>query len=51
MRFRKRLSVVLLATAMLLTSAQLPGGVSYAAQLSDGAEMAGGGRTSQIAVL
>lgn len=44
MRFRKRLSAVLLAAAMLLTSAQLPGGVSYAAQLSDGAEMAGGGQ-------
>ena len=42
-RFGKRLGAVLLAVAMLLTSAQLPGGVSYAAQLSDGTEMAGGG--------
>ena len=41
MRFRKRLSAILLAAAMLLTSAQLPGGVSYAAGLTDGVEMTG----------
>ncbi len=37
MRFRKRLSAVFLA-AMLLTSAQLPGGVSYAAETASGLE-------------
>lgn len=42
MRFGKRLGVVFLAAAMLLTSAQLPGGVSYAAGLTDGAEIAEG---------
>ena len=38
MRFRKRLSAVFLAAAMLLTSAQLPGGVSYAAETASGLE-------------
>lgn len=42
MRLIKRLGAAILAMSMLLTSVQLPGGVSYAAQLSDGVEVAEG---------
>ncbi|MDE7178738.1 MAG: InlB B-repeat-containing protein [Lachnospiraceae bacterium] len=36
MRFRKRLSAAFLAAVMMLSSVQIPGGTSYAAEIADG---------------
>ena len=36
MRFRKRLSAAILAAVMMLSSVQIPGGTSYAAEIADG---------------
>ena len=35
MRFRKRLSAAILAAVMMLSSMQIPGGTSYAAEIAD----------------